>query len=175
MTPTLHSRPPARAIVQGIARFTWKAIQFFSKILLAASLTAISLVLLLPPAAFAWRSSQPMNDPVFNGLSFYQVVQFRDRQYQVSVAGYNEAHPDSRYPIPPEVCSWIEVADSLSVSALLAGVCTLAKCSGLVVVPTRLETYPTAIWTNFEANLIDQFDRAAQQPAAACRLRTSFP
>jgi hypothetical protein len=175
MTPTPHSRPPARAIGLGITRFTWKAIKFFSRTIIVASLTAISLVLLLPPAAFAWRSNQPMNDPVFNGLSFYQVVQLRDRQYRISVAGYNEAHPGSRYPIPPEVCSWIEVADSLSVSALLAGVCTLAKCSGLVVVPTRLGTYPTAMWANFEANLIDQFDRAAQQPAAACRLRPSFP
>jgi len=171
MTPTPNS---PRTIFEVIARFIRKAIRFIFKTIGAAALAAIILAILLPPAAFAIRSTQPMNNPLFNGLNFFQIIQLRDSQYKLSVARYNAAHPNTKYQIQPEVCSWSEVARSITVSALLAQVCTLAKCSGLLVVPTSLKTYPAAIWANFEYNLIDEFNRAPYQPAAVCRLPPIF-
>ena len=164
-----------RTILGAIARFARKAIRFVFKTIAVAALATIILAIVLPPAAFVWRSTLPMNDPLFNGLSFYQVIQLRNSQYRVSVARFNATHLNAKYAIPPEVCSWSEVARSITVSASLAEICTLAKCSGLVVVPTGLETYPAAIWSNFEYNLVYEFKRAQQQPAAACRLSPFFP
>jgi hypothetical protein len=171
-TPTPSA---TRRILNSIAQISRRALKFFFKTITAAILAGMILALLLPPAAFTWRATRPMNDPLFNGLSFLQVIQLRNSQYKVSVARYNAAHPSSKYPIPPAFCSWSEIARSITVSALLAEVCTLAKCSGLVVIPTGLGSYPVAIWANFEYNLVDQFIRAPQQPAEACRLSPSFP
>lgn len=174
MTPTTRTSSVGRKIYMTFARFTQKAIKFVFKTIAAAILAAIILAIILPPAAFAFRSALPLNDPLFNGLSFYQVIQLRDSQYRVSVARYNAVHPNNKFPTPPQVCSWIEVANSLT-GALQAEVCTLAKCSGLAVVPTSLGEYPATIWANFEENLVYDFIHAPQQPAVACRLPTSFP
>jgi len=162
-----------RMIIKAIARFTRKAIRFVFKTIAAAALAGILLAILLPPVAFAIRSFQPLNDPLFNGLSFYQVTKLRYDQYQEFTPQYNATHPHS--VLSPEECFWGEVAESITVSALLAEVCTLAKCSGLDVVPTSIGTYPAAIWANFEVNLVDQFNHAPQQPAGSCRLPPSFP
>ena len=170
MTPTPNS---PRTIFEVIARFIRKAIRFIFKTIGAAALAAIILAILLPPAAFAIRSTLPMNNPLFNNLSFYQVTRLRYNQYRDFVTKYNTTHP-SDAGISSGACFWTEVARSLT-NALLAEVCTLAKCSGLIVVPTGLGTYPTAIWGNFEDNLIYEFDRAPQQPVGACRLPPNFP
>jgi len=170
MTPTPNS---PKTMIEAIARFIWKAIRFIFKTIGAAALAAIILAILLPPAAFAIRSTQPMNNPLFNGMSFYQVTRLRYNQYQDFTPKFNTTHPHS--VLSPEECFWSEVAESITVSALLAEVCTLAKCSGLVVVPTGIGTYPAAIWANFEANLRDQYYHAPEQPAGSCRLPPSFP
>jgi hypothetical protein len=175
LTAATPTSPATRRLLNSIARITRRALKFIFKTITAAILAVMILAMLLPPAAFAWRASQPMNDPLFNGLSFLQVIQLRDSQYKVTVARYNAAHPTSKYPVPPAFCSWSEIARSITVSALLAEVCTLANCSGLAVIPTGLGSYPTAIWANFEYNLVDQYNRALQQPAEACRLPPFFP
>ena len=171
MTPTPNS---PKTIFEAFARFIRKAIGFIFKTICAAALAAIILATLLPPAAFAIRSTQPMNNPLFNGMSFFQVTRLRYNQYQYFVTNYNTTHPKDAI-MTPGSCFWTEVADSLTVSALLAEVCTLANCSGLAVVPTSISTYPAAIWSNFEANLIDQYNHAPNKPVGACRLPPSFP
>jgi hypothetical protein len=171
--PATPTPTTPRKIFEAIARYTRKAIRFVFKTIAAVALAAILLAILLPPVAFAIRSTQPMNDPLFNGLSFYQVTRLRYEQYQNFVTHYNTTHPADAV-VKPGMCFWTEVANSLT-NALLAEVCTLAKCSGLTVVPTGPGTYPEAIWTNFEKVLVDQFNRAPHQPVGACRLPPSFP
>ena len=172
--PATPTPTTPRKIFEAIARYTRKAIRFVFKTIAAVALAAILFAIILPPVAFAIRSTQPMNDPLFNGLSFYQVTRLRYEQYKDFVTYYNTTHPADAV-MKPGACFWTEVADSLTVSALLAEVCTLAKCSGLAVVPTSIGTYPAAIWANFEANLVDQFNHAPHKPVGACRLPPSFP
>jgi len=171
---TAANPPPttAKTVFEAITWFARKAIKFVFKTIAAAILAAIILALVLPPVAFTWRSTQPMNNPMFNGLSFYQVTKLRYEQYQDFTPRHNATHPHS--VASPEECYWVEVANSLT-SALLAEVCTLVKCSGLAVEPTSPGTYPAAIWANFEGNLVDQFNHAPHQPAGSCRLSPSFP
>jgi hypothetical protein len=173
LTATTPIPPATRRILNSIAQISRRALKFIFTTITAAILAGMILAMLLPPAAFAWRASRPMNDPLFKGLSFFQVTKLRYKQYQVFVTHYNESHPADDI-MEPGMCFWTELANSLT-NACLAEVCTLAKCSGLAVVPTGLVTYPAAIWANFEDNLVFEFNRTPQQPVAACRLPPSFP
>jgi hypothetical protein len=164
-----------RKILKAIARFVRKAIRFVFKIIATAALAAILIAILLPPVAFVIRSFQPMNDPLFNGLSFYQVTRLRYEQYKDFVTHYNTIHP-AAVGMTSGACFWTEVANSFTNALISKGCILWAKCrSSMPIKPTSLITYPSAYWADFEIGLVYEFSRAPHQPVAACRLPPSFP
>jgi hypothetical protein len=46
---------------------------------------------------FAWRASQPLPQPEFKGLNYYQFTQWRKIKYEESIARYEASHPNVEY------------------------------------------------------------------------------
>jgi len=165
-----------KALTQSI-RFVLKTIKFIFTTIAAAVLASIILAIILPPAAFAWRSTQPMDEPMFNGLSLYQVMKIRYGQYQDFVSHYDTIHPANAY-ITPGMCFWDDVKASTVLSVLATVSCTIriSECiNSMSLRPDTAKTFPAMIWAIFESSLVWAFNRGSHHPVAACRIPASFP
>jgi hypothetical protein len=164
------------AIIQGV-RFVLKAIIFIFKTITAVVMATIILAIILPPAAFAWRTTQPMDNPMFNGLSLYQVMKLRYGQYQDFVTRYELNHP-ANADITPGMCFWDDLKASAVVSALATVSCAIqtSECFNRLSLGTdTARTFPAMVWAIFEGSLVWAFNRGSHHPVAACRMPLSFP
>jgi hypothetical protein len=59
-----------------------------------AVLSAVALLLFVPLAYLAWRASQPMDMPQFDGLTYYQLLDKRRQDYIDLAKQYQASHPD---------------------------------------------------------------------------------
>jgi hypothetical protein len=158
-------------------RFVLKMVKFIFKTIAAAVLATIILAIILPPAAFAWRSTQPMNNPVFNSLSLYQVMILRYGQYEGFVTRYDNTHPADAF-ITPEMCFWDDVKASTVLSVLATVSCAIrtSECiNSMSLEPDTARTFPAMTWAIYEGSLVWAFNRGSHHPVAACWMPPYFP
>lgn len=171
---------PDKNTFETIARFTRKVFQFFFKTIAAATIAVLILIIIVPLALFVWRSTRPLNDPMFNGLSLYEVTLLRYDQYQEFTTQYNATHPYPQYPgqkklATPELCFWTEIGYEVTVfPAMIIGTQVNFHADNPPMTK-NLAGFITATWTNFEFALISKYERTPHQQAAACRLPPTFP
>lgn len=60
-------------------------------------LLALLVVVLIPPLYFAWRAAEPLPQPEFKGLTYYQFTQWRKMKHEESIAKYEASHPNVEY------------------------------------------------------------------------------
>jgi len=70
-----------------------KGFALLSKITLLALLIA----LLTPIPYFAWRMGQPLPQPEFKGLTYYQFVEWRNMLHEENIVKYETSHPNVEY------------------------------------------------------------------------------
>ena len=165
-----------KAFTQSI-RFVLKTIRFIFKTIAAAVLASIILAILLPSAAFTWRSTRPMDDPMFTGLSLYQVMRLRYGQYQDFVARYDATHP-ANADITPGMCFWDDVKASAVLSVLATVSCAIRTSECINSMSLGLDTartFPAMTWAIYEGSLVWAFNRGSRHPVTACRMPASFP
>jgi len=66
-------------------------------LLFKSILFTLLVALLFPLLYFAWRASQPLPQPEFKGLTYYQFTQWRKLKHEESIAKYEASHPDVGY------------------------------------------------------------------------------
>ncbi|CAG0955835.1 hypothetical protein ANAEL_00335 [Anaerolineales bacterium] len=70
-----------------------KGIALLFKITLLTLLVSV----LIPPLYFSWRAAEPLPQPEFKGLTYYQFTQWRKKKYEESIAKYEASHPNVEY------------------------------------------------------------------------------
>jgi hypothetical protein len=118
-----------------------------------------------------------MDNPMFNGLSLYQVMKLRYGQYQDFVTRYDATHP-ANADITPGMCFWDDVKASIVLSMLANVSCAIrtTECiNSKSLGPGTARTFPAIIWSIFEGSLVWAFNRGPHHPVAACRMPPSFP
>ena len=77
-------------------------------------ITIIILVTIVMPVGYlAWRAGQPMELPQFNGVTYYQYLNWRkDALHQMAV-DYQSSHPNAKMGGGLDMCFNVEAAGSL--------------------------------------------------------------
>jgi len=66
-------------------------------LLFKITLLALLIALLTPILYFAWLARQPLPQPEFNGLSYYQFTEWRKIKHEEGIAKYEASHPNVEY------------------------------------------------------------------------------
>jgi len=74
-----------------------------SKTLFQIVTAAVLLVLIAPIIYFAWRMGQPLPQPEFKGLTYYQFVEWRKMAYEERAIQYQTSHPAKK--VDPGMCN----------------------------------------------------------------------
>jgi hypothetical protein len=153
-----------------------------SKLVFKAMLIVVVLVMVVPPAYFAWRASQPMALQQFKGLSYYQLVSQRRQAFEKLAQNYQSRHPgrDVNYL----TCFLPDTAVQLIGALPMAGFYSLAGLQPELkayvnpsdlkngIVPqnaTWLEFLP-AWWDTFEKLVWGMIAHSPHGPVAYCRI-----
>lgn len=154
--------------------------------LIQAGLLLLFVAALTPAAWFAWRASQPMERAEFNGLSYYQYLQWRKEAYHQLAETYQANHPGETVRFG--MCFQNETFLTISTGLPWTGFYTLAG-----IYPKHLEKYVnqndvhlgfvprTVTWKNFLPTWWQAYENAIWHvasigsPVTYCRLEVDVP
>ncbi len=157
------------------------------KTIIAMILLVLILVLLVPIGYFAWRAGQPMELPQFNGLTYYQFLEWRKMAYQDLAEQYQVAHPDEKVKygmcfgtaLAVDHLSRLPHAAFLTLAAIYPNLQkhidprTIQR--GFIPQDVTWQTFLSAWWHTFEMEVWDGVDHDPHGPIAYCRLQPDIP
>lgn len=74
-------------------------IKILSKTLTKLITLAVLLAIITPVLYFAWHMGQPLSQPEFNGLTYYQFIEWRKMAYEERAMQYQASHPTKKADI----------------------------------------------------------------------------
>ena len=74
-----------------------KTIRKGMSLLFKTILLALLIAVLIPVSYFAWHMGQPLTQPEFKGLSYYQYFEWRKMATEEGIAKYMLSHPNYEY------------------------------------------------------------------------------
>lgn len=89
-----------------------------------AGLMAVFILALLPIPYFAWRMSQPMSLPAYEGRSYFEVLAWRQETYGALAQDYQRTHPGR--DVKEGMCFQSELA-MIAYNLPFAGFCALSE------------------------------------------------
>ena len=150
-------------------------------------ITIIILVTIVMPVGYlAWRAGQPMELPQFNGVTYYQYLNWRkDALHQMAV-DYQSSHPNAKMGGGLDLCFHTETGMTL-LGLSMAGFYTLAG-----VFPTLVKYVPThdrqyilqditflnflpSWWKTFEKIVLYMAETSIHTSVGYCRLAGTPP
>jgi hypothetical protein len=149
-------------------------------------LTLIVLILLIiatplvPIGWFAWRAGQPMEMSGFNGLTYYQYVQWQKITYQQHAEKYQAAHPNVE--VNPRACFQVQTLIGAPVQFLGSGFFVLAGKYPVLqrfLDQSDIQAPSSVTWTNFiplwwqvfEEFLWGGAEHSPNSPVVYCRIQ----
>jgi len=74
-----------------------KTIRKGMTLLFKSILLVLLFAVLIPPLYFAWRAKEPLPQPEFKGLNYYQFTEWRKIKHEESIVQYEASHPNVEY------------------------------------------------------------------------------
>ena len=137
-----------------------KTIRTGLSLLFKTILLALLVAVLIPTLYFAWRMGEPLPQPEFKGLSYYQFFEWRKIAHEDAIAKYMDSHPDYEYTgigTPMTACYSSRLYITSFVGTFQAFSFTLAALAGRM--PDKLHTLPTEVTLfNFVPKWWDTFE-----------------
>jgi hypothetical protein len=161
-------------------RCFWKAAGFAVKI----TLILLIIVIVVPLGYFAWRAGQPMEMPQFNGLTFYQYMNWRIETFNANGAQYQADHPDAK--VRTWGCTVGDVGYMLTMGPLtefytLAGIYPgirrFINSKDYQYIPDDATwlTFLSSWWATYEASVWNRAEGDQGRLVVYCRLPQSPP
>jgi hypothetical protein len=141
------------------------------------------ILILAPIGFFAWRVSQPMNMPEYDGRTFYELLSERRQAYTDLAQTYQASHPNTE--VNNGMCFQNEVFMAAVYTLPWAGFCTISN----LISPLQVFVGPRARqagcdadedatwlnlfsswWGNFEKMQYPMFDHRTVGPVIYCRI-----
>jgi hypothetical protein len=153
------------------------------KILLIIVLATI----VMPIGYLAWRAFQPMELPQFNGLTYYEYLNWRKNTLHQMAVDYQAAHPNAKMGGGLDMCFTVDILGDLGLKLPLTGFYTLASTfpslEKYVAPPDRqyipqnvmLGTFLPSWWSTYEKLVWSSAIHAPYTSVVYCRLEPNIP
>lgn len=156
-------------------------------LLFKTTLLTLFIATVLPIPYFAWRMGEPLPQPEFKGLSYYQYFEWRKMATEEAIVKYKASHPNFEYTgigNPMTACYSVDVFGGYVFLPVQAFSYTLAALNG--VIPYAQHPLPTNVtllnfvqkwWDTFEYLFwynqiyLDSFGSLV----AECRIQPNIP
>lgn len=152
------------------------------KLFFKSILVAVVFIMVVPPAYFAGRASQPMTLPQFKGLSYYRLVIERRQAYEKLAQNYQTIHPG--HEVNYLTCFLPDTAIQIIGALPMAGFYALAGAwpelkeyvnpadlhKGLVPNHVTWLEFLPAWWKTFEKMVWGMITHTRHGPVAYCRI-----
>ncbi len=158
--------------------------KFFKALFQIITIVAL-LAVITPIAYFAWRMGQPMDLPEFNGLTYYQVREWKKMATEDKIAEYENTHPNKEYTgwgSRLTACIGGDVPITLFVS--FRAVFTAWRSDelrlqlvdhGMPDEPVTFWNFLPSFWNSYEKLTLSNIKYSPQGPAIYCRIRPEIP
>ena len=159
----------------------------FLKTLFKSILLVLLVTILIPMIYFTWRASQPMELSKYNGLTYYQYIEWRKMSYEDFVTKYQNDHPEKTIERPWS-CIVAELFIDNTADWYLAGVLLYAQDhpeiartwpqSSLAMIPERDVTfinYLPELWNAREHLIWGNAEHTPNGSVAYCRIQPDVP
>jgi hypothetical protein len=155
----------------------------FGKIILIVMLATI----VVPVGYLAWRAGQPMELPQFNGLTYYQYMNWRKTALRQMAVEYQATHPNAKMGGGLDMCYNADTALNLGLGLPINGFYTLAGVFPKLerFVPARdrkyvpetvgLRNFLSSWWLTFEKYTWYMADTTPHTSVVYCRLQPDIP
>lgn len=142
----------------------------------------LAIVLITPPALFAWRASQPMYSQEFRAMSYFQLLAERQAAYAELATKYQVSHP--QVDVKDGMCFGVELFVELAISLPGSGFYTLAGLypdlqryvnpldvqRGYIPDNVTNANFLQTWWDTFELFIWHLIKHAPHGPVAYCRI-----
>lgn len=159
----------------------------FLKTLFKSILLVLLVTILIPIIYFTWRASQPMELSKYNGLTYYQYIEWREMAYKDSVTIYQIDHPEKTIERPWS-CNVTNLFLENTAGWYLSGVILYAQDhpeitlswpqSSLEMIPTdniNWINYLPELWKVRERLIWSNAEHATSGPVSYCRIQPDVP
>jgi hypothetical protein len=159
----------------------------FLKTLIKSILLALLVIMLIPMIYFTWRAGQPMELSEYNGLTYYQYIEWRKMAYEDSVTKYQTDHP-TKVIKRPWSCIGSELFVQNTTGWYISGVILYAQdhpeitrtwtTEELEMIPGHNITwynYLPELWRAHEHLIWSNAKHAPHLPSAYCRIQPDVP
>lgn len=153
----------------------------FKTILLALLVAVLTLVLY-----FAWRAGQPMELPEFNGLTYYQFLEWRSIAHNELEVKYQASHPQVKVKIG--VCDFSDRLITFSVGIEQSlwytfwswrddrnRLAMLAANYPTANQPVTWSNFMPSWWQSYEKLILSLAEYTPQTSVAYCRIQPNIP
>ena len=154
----------------------WRILGLGVECVFKGTFLLIAIVILTPPAYFAWRAGQPMELPEFGGKTFYQILAERQQAYAAHEEHWQQTH-HGQYPLHSKNMCFI------TETVFVLGVVKPMMDYGLILhikhpnepyyrLPANVHykgiaDYLPATWTLFEMGALNLYQFIPHDPMAA--------
>jgi hypothetical protein len=155
----------------------------FGKIILIILLVTI----VVPVGYLAWRAGQPMELPQFNGLTYYEYLNWRKSTLHQMAVDYQAAHPNAKMGGGLNTCFYTETGFTIGLKLPLAGYYTLASAYPNLEKDIQLNdrqyipqgvtfwTFLPEWWNSYELLVWESAEHAPHTSVVYCRLEPNIP
>ncbi|MBN2116292.1 MAG: hypothetical protein JW730_06970 [Anaerolineales bacterium] len=145
----------------------------------------VLLAILTPIVYFAWRMGQPMDLPEFNGLTYYQVREWKKIASEDLIAKYETSHPSKEYKgwgnrLGTCIGGDIPIALFVSVrSVIMAWQSEELRLQlvdhGMPDEPVTFWNFLPSLWNTYEKLTLSDIEYSPHTAVIYCRIQPDIP
>ena len=144
---------------------------------------AVLLVIITSIVYFTWRMGQPMDLPEFNGLTYYQVREWKKMATEDLIDKYEAAHPGKETKISRLfVCNGGDIPIALYVSFRTVIMAWQSEELRLQLVdhgmpdkPVTFWNFLPSFWNTYEKITLSDIKHSPRGPVVFCRIQPDIP
>ncbi len=145
----------------------------------------ILLAIITPVVYFAWRMGQPMDLPEFNGLTYYQVREWKKMATEDKISEYEATHPNEEYTgwgSRLTACTGSDIPIALFVSIRSVIMAWRSEELRLQLIdqgmpdePVTFVNFLPSLWNTYEKLTLSDIRYSPHTAVIYCRIRPDIP
>ncbi len=155
------------------------------KALFQIIIVIVLLAIITPVVYFAWRMGQPMDLREFNGLTYYQVREWKKMATEDLIGKYEAAHPNQEDKGPINrmfACTGGDIPIAFFVSVRSVTVAWQSEQlrsqlvdQGMPDEPVTISNFLPSLWNTYEKITLSNIKHIPNGPVVYCRIRPDIP
>ncbi len=145
----------------------------------------VLIAIITPVVYFVWRMGQPMDLPEFNGLTYYQVREWKKMATENKIAEYEATHPNEEYTgwgSRLTACTGSDIPIALFVSMRSVVMAWRSEelrmqliDQGMPDEPVTFVNFLPSLWNTYEKLTLSDIQYSPHTAVTYCRIRPDIP